>query len=157
MSTFEMRQGVVAVSDPTMAAVLLSQTVYMGNDERSRIEGPTPDNQYKPGTFNGIEWYRNKHNGAVRVLFLIGGDPVILKHRQRLFHHGCLYVHGKDFVDHRARLMAVIADVREQAKKGNVTDSRSISVSERTMQTGRELLEPIEGKSDDGKKHKTVG
>ena len=151
MSVFEMRNGVVAVSDPSIAAALLSHSAYWGNDDKARIEGPSPQHRYQPGKFNGVERYRNKSTGTVRVLFLIEGDPIDLKHRRWLFHNGCLYVHGKGFRDNRQMLMARIADAR--ADKSDPT--KTLSVSEHAI-TDRHSLERNEP-DDRENKNETVG
>lgn len=140
MSIFEMRQGTVAVSDPSIAAALLSNAVFWGNSPEQREIGPTSQHHYKPAMFNTVECYRNKRTGGVRVLFVIGGDPVDLKHRRFLFNNGCLYVNGNDFRKQRTKLMAIIAEKRKLAKHGNLKDAKSISVTEKTIITGRELL-----------------
>ena len=151
MSVFEMRNGVVAVSDPTIAAALLSRSAYWGNDEKSRIDGPSPQHQYKPGNFNGVERYRNKATRMIRVLFLIGGDPIDLKHRRWLFHNGCLYVHGRDMRDNRQMLMAKIADARTDKSD----PERTLSVNEHPI-TDRHSLERNEPDERE-KTNKTVG
>ena len=115
MSVFEKRQGVVAISDPTVAAALMCKGIHWGNSDGERrdfMKGITPE--FKPFYYQGRETYKHAKTGNVRVLFLIGGDVDQMTIRRRLFYSGQLYVNGKEWRHHREFLMSEINAAKQK-------------------------------------------
>ncbi len=116
---FEVRQGAIALSDLTVAAALLCDSCYWGNDRKSREEGPLQKQVFAPATLNTVERYRQ--GNKIAVVFVIGGaDVKELRHRRWLFHEGCIKVHSASYQAQRARLMQCIREALNDAAKGDV-------------------------------------